>query len=371
MAKGTVFLRDYQHASKIFRTDLYRNAPKFKFLFHVYFDINPNAYSQNSSTGANFGLLVKTVKLPGFNIAASDLNQYNRKRLIQTKVRYDPVDITFHDDNGNMITKLWIKYFTYYFYDIKNLQVELGNAAATEPALAGETSYNVRTQYYDIVNPTPTTWSWGFNGDTREPYGSGSMKPPFFRNITIYGLEGNNFTAYTLINPIITRFNHDTYNYSDGAGTMEHSMTVNYETVVYNEGSIDLNNPTSSILGFADNASYDNTPSPWAPVISNPPPKNPNQLAKAMAAFNTGQYAQALSLAGLTGTAYNNLNGPVSPAVQADIKNAILNSFDNTRQRNVDIPIYGSTPTVATTNAGLNTTTDTTSNAGSQVIPPV
>ncbi len=34
------YLRDYQHASKTFRTNAYGYSPKFKFLFHVYFDIN-------------------------------------------------------------------------------------------------------------------------------------------------------------------------------------------------------------------------------------------------------------------------------------------------------------------------------------------
>lgn len=60
---GSDFLRDYTHASKTFRPNAYQYAPKFKFLFHVYFEINPEAYSQNVNTGANFGLAVKTVKI--------------------------------------------------------------------------------------------------------------------------------------------------------------------------------------------------------------------------------------------------------------------------------------------------------------------
>ena len=38
---GSDFLRDYTHASKTFRPDAYQNAPNFKFLFHVYFELNP------------------------------------------------------------------------------------------------------------------------------------------------------------------------------------------------------------------------------------------------------------------------------------------------------------------------------------------
>jgi hypothetical protein len=95
---GSDFLRDYTHASKTFRPNAYQNAPKFKFLFHVYFQLNPTGLPET-----NYGLLVKTVKLPSFTFETSTLNQYNRKRIIQTKIKYDPITIAFHDDNGNSI----------------------------------------------------------------------------------------------------------------------------------------------------------------------------------------------------------------------------------------------------------------------------
>jgi hypothetical protein len=38
---GNEYLRDYTHAAKTFRPNGYQYAPKFKFLFHVYFEINP------------------------------------------------------------------------------------------------------------------------------------------------------------------------------------------------------------------------------------------------------------------------------------------------------------------------------------------
>ena len=79
-------------------------------------------------------------------------------------------------------------------------------------------------------------------------------KVPFFNNITVYGLWAGNFIAYTLINPIITTFGHDTYDYADGGGTMQNRMTINYETVVYNTGKIGDIGPDSAgselVAGF-------------------------------------------------------------------------------------------------------------------------
>jgi hypothetical protein len=50
---GSDYLRDYTHASKTFRPNAYQYAPKFKFLFHVYFEINEMNFSINFSSLSN------------------------------------------------------------------------------------------------------------------------------------------------------------------------------------------------------------------------------------------------------------------------------------------------------------------------------
>ena len=125
-------LRDYQHAGKIFRSNLYRNAPKLKFLFHVYFDINTSAFNKGLNTGNNYGLFVKDVKLPSYNVKTVVLNQYNRKRIIQTKINYDPVTINFHDDNFSNVTQMWEAYFKYYYSDPSKPKVSIGSVPGND-----------------------------------------------------------------------------------------------------------------------------------------------------------------------------------------------------------------------------------------------
>ena len=48
------------------------------------------------------------------------MNQYNRKRLIQSKIKYQPIDITFHDDNASQITAMWDAYYRYNYADAWN-----------------------------------------------------------------------------------------------------------------------------------------------------------------------------------------------------------------------------------------------------------
>ena len=256
---GRVYLRDWQHASKTFLPGSQGNAGKVKFTFHTWFEINDQAYQP--PTGQNYGLLVKQIKLPGFNIDVETMNQYNRKRLIQSKIKYQPIDITFHDDNMSQITAMWDAYYRYNYADSWNPVVDPFSTASAiknfnrrniyDPSISGDTEY-------------------GYRGDARGDGGaiqSGGEKVPFFNNITIYGMWAGTYIAYTLINPIITTFDHDTYDYADGAGTMQNRMTIDYETVIYNTGKQTDELPPAF---NSSSANYDKTPSPLEQGGSNP-----------------------------------------------------------------------------------------------------
>ena len=267
---GNDYLRDYTHASKTFRPNAYQYAPKFKFLFHVYFEINQSAYAVGLPQQANFGLAVKSVKLPSYTFDTHTMNQYNRKRIVQTKIKYDPIDINFHDDNGNLIRNMWYNYYTYYYKDASIPVASLsgrqaqdtGNGSSNRP---GVTDYNTRNIYSQSI--TGNT-NWGYIGETPDDpatntqAGNGQTKIPFFKNITVFGFNQHKYVAYTLINPIINRFAHDTYDYAQGNGTMDNVMTLDYETVKYFQGSIDGTKPSDIVAGFGLDANYDRRTSP-------------------------------------------------------------------------------------------------------------
>ena len=270
-------LADFRHASQIFGSNAFANAPKQKFLFHVYFEINPEAYAPDTPEQTNLiGILVREVKLPSYTFTTHQLNQYNRKRIVQTKIKYDPVNFTFHDDMSNTIASMWAAYYTYYYAD-GSLPAVLfsgnsgtANDACLAPPSGGQrqvstlTNYQLRTQYVPS-SALPNPNNWGYIGDTNVPSSSSNTKTPFFKNITVFGLQRHNFLAYTLINPIITQFGHDTYNYDDGAGVMKNTMTLDYETVVYNEGSLDGAEPGNIVSGFGQEPTYDRKLSPITP----------------------------------------------------------------------------------------------------------
>lgn len=343
---GSDYLRDYTHASKTFRTNSYQNAPKLKFLFHTYFDINPEAFSAEG----NYGLLVKEIKLPSFNVRTQQLNQYNRKRIVQTKLEYEPIEITFHDDNNNQVTKLWEAYYTYYYNDANKPGIVFAGNRGGSPGAAGK-SYNSNNIYDASISGDD---DWGFAGGSTSSEGK---KIPFFKNITVFGFNQHNFVAYSLVNPVITSFGHDTYNYSTGDGVMENKMSIDYETVVYNYGALDGRSPGDIVTGFGDEATYDRVGSP----ISKPG-ANGTILGKGGLIDAVGGTIEALAEGNIlgaiktAGTAYNtfkntDLKQVATAELDAMLRNSIQNT-PNTRNTLFEFPAAGSTPgTVGTAGA--------------------
>ena len=263
-------LKDYTHASKTFSTNGYELTPRFKFLFHVFFNINTAQIpalqaAYGSGEVATIGLMVKNIELPKFKIDLDTMNQYNRKRLIQKKIRYEPSRITFHDDQSDLIRNMWYNYYTYYYKDAtqpyNNVTATAGTIGRLQTLTNGG-SYN----FNDIYEPSRTNNNWGYMGEsysdgTNTGTGGFSGKPPFFRDITIYGLNQKKFAAWTMINPMIASWNSDTYDYSEGGGTLQNEVQIEYESVKYYNGSVGAQKPSNTVAGFADPAHYDTIPS--------------------------------------------------------------------------------------------------------------
>lgn len=80
----------------------------------------------------------------------------------------------------------------------------------------------------------------------------------------MYGLSERKWVSYVLVNPLIKSWSHDTYDYSQGNGIMQNTLTIEYETVKYYEGALGGVRPDTNVVGFADPAYYDNIPSSLA-----------------------------------------------------------------------------------------------------------
>jgi len=241
-------MADYTHAARLYTDDNFRLAPKQKFLYHVTLNLNENVVNkvlpgwvQRHSNEVN--MLVKSVTMPKFDIQTETKNKYNRKKNLQTRIDYSPVNIVFHDDNNSIVTQLWTAYYNYYFAD------------GTYGSRDGAGAPNQTARPYDRFN---TYMGATRNGDR---FGlDNNQYEPFFTSIQISQMARHQYLTLTLVNPIIESWQHDTLENSAGADPVQNSMSVAYESVFYADGPIDEGN---SPKGFGT-VHYDNTPSPIA-----------------------------------------------------------------------------------------------------------
>lgn len=239
-ANRDIHLRDYRHARNLYYEYGLAFAPKTKYLFHCLFEPSPevgNSATKNSfAFQKHLGVLVKTTDLPSFRVSVENKKQYNRIKQYQTRLDYQDVNMTFHDDNLGVTRALFEEYYKYYFLDGRH-NVQKG-AIVSGP-------YASRDKY------SPTVPKYGLN--------TGNVGP-FFNSITIYQLSRQEYFAYTLVNPIITQWDHGDADMSDASGMNENTMSIAYESVLMTNGNI---GEDSQPVAFADpETGYDQTPSP-------------------------------------------------------------------------------------------------------------
>ena len=254
-------VKDYKHASRLMVTDNYRLSPKYTWLYHVFFDFS-SVTSYARSKKLETGMLVKAVTLPRYTIDNTELNSYNRKDVVQTKLRYPSIDIEFYDDSADVVRHFWFDYLTHYYRD-----TDLGyqSSSGAESGQINSTyyrnsKYRPRVEGGEVFVPGLAEGATGLNDFGYTPRKTSSFSTPQYLNaIRVYSLHQKRFSEYTLINPIITKFEHGNHDASQNA-TLSHRMTVDFTTVLYATGDVN----TSTVEGFGE-LHYDKSPSPLTP----------------------------------------------------------------------------------------------------------
>ena len=235
---GLPGMKDYQHASRLYLDNNHRLMPKQKFLFHVVFNTDEslfvNGFERHEKLQLN--MLVKQCDLPKYDMSYEEKVQYNKKMYAATRIAYEPVNITFHDDHADTVNAFWKKYYEYNIADSIGMNNDL-------------TISNTKDDYYDWGDKRKTT---KFGMDTPR-----ERRKPYLKGIEIFVLHKQRFTSMTLVNPVIGSFSHDNLDQADGAGVMNNTMQILYETVIYKSGIVNRNN----VPGFAT-INYDKSPSP-------------------------------------------------------------------------------------------------------------
>jgi hypothetical protein len=188
---------------------------------------------------------------------------------------------------------------------------------------------------------------------------------PFFKSISIYTMSRRRFLGYTLVNPMITAWQHGQVSQSDSQTPMENTMTIAYESVIYSGGAVKKGTPN----GFAT-LHYDNLPSPlsmagggtatltgqggvlsglesvFGSVSDGTAFNSPlGFLSTAVTAVNTMTNLRNLSSAGLKNEAINILTSPAGIAGAVGIVGGLVGSvFPKSQNTNTNNDITVASP---------------------------
>jgi len=241
---GLPGMKDYRHASRLFLDDNHKLQPKQKFLFHVVFKTDEGLFfggnEHNSNERYELNMLVKACDLPKYGMNLEEKIQYNKKMYAATRIQYEPVNITFHDDHADTVNAFWKKYYEYHIADSVSMNSDL-QISATKDSL------------YDSIDTKG-------EGSRINKFGMDTpakRNRPYLQGIEIFVLHKKRFTSMTLVNPVIASFAHDNLDAAAGGDVLQNTMQIFYETVIYKAGIINKN----SVPGFAT-VHYDLEPSP-------------------------------------------------------------------------------------------------------------
>jgi len=272
---GFFYEKSPRHTTYVFNQDsqaLYRNQPRFPFEYYVTINLNNVGTASsfigqfyNNPTWQQVPPLIKSVEMPSMKIETTPLNQYNRKRLSQTRINFEPIKMVFHDVADGKTLKFWEMYYRYYFQDgtepgknqvkqaqgnnkqysveqfLKNITPKINPNILSLPSSikdvfsGGPNKNNAlptnsdgeKAAIQNIVADTLDNHHFGFNLPT-----VGNIRN-LIQSIDIFQVHGGRFNAVRLVNPRISAFTHDQLNYAVGDRTLELTMSIEYEYAYY------------------------------------------------------------------------------------------------------------------------------------------
>jgi len=371
---NSLLFRESQYASKNFKfsntTEFKKTAliPRPKFLFFVKFKIDKNALESNlpgygsasSYSNVKDGVVfqIKQIDKPKFNIDTETMHQYNKKRVVQSRIDYNPMTINFHDDIGDKVLQFWADYYSYYYGD------------ANRDALT-DWKYDVTDS--EFYNGTQN--GWGYQGN----FTGGSANMNFLESIELIQFYGGEYTSMEFVRPLITIFDHDNNDYEEGREGTGIRISFDYEGVIYNLTPTAITSQNQDNFNFLrdyydpDDESYISTDTKAVPFKYDPSSdiitsvqdqttstnreKLQNGIALTDVSFNS---ASVSAIAG--GRSFGNISSPISNSMvklisasgnspsqsiiekETGVKNTINNYGISTLPTNSDVLARSSRP---------------------------
>ncbi len=204
-----------------------RRADQFFVVFNLYPLVNDDflvpKYNFLKAFRDRLHFLCHTVEGPKFQIQQDVINQYNRKRVVNRKIDYDPVSLRMYDTVDGLGLK-FIKML--YEFEFQNARLY---------TLGSTTERNgTRDNYQESVLTNESQFKQNHNfGMRSQPNHTHRL----IKSIDLYQLAGTLYSRAKMIHPRLSRMDMDQFDYSSSAVT-NLSMGFQYENLLFDEVAV-------------------------------------------------------------------------------------------------------------------------------------
>ena len=228
------YLRDFRNA---YHYNPSQDPPRQQFGGYVSFVLDRDLFGipffdevNNDELRVRMSSLIRTADLPQVEFKTQTMNEYNKKKIINTGIEYQAVTIRVVDTASNAWLQIIMKYFAYHYMNPRNK----GN-----PGSRDINSTNIGQGGVDFIG---SQYGEGGPFDSNKYGYNVNENPNFFERIDYVLYHAQKGVQYSLINPVMTGFTHTPLDYASN-DVMEFTMTFQYESfTTYDEVNFDLTN---------------------------------------------------------------------------------------------------------------------------------
>lgn len=205
-----------------FAMDLIRFAPKQKFMFIVQITFR-EPYQTWSAIGNDLAFVVKTSTRPNVSFEYEEINMYNFRTRIPKRTVYEPITMSFLDDNQNNANLFYIAYMR-----AMSPIANMGGMREQIPTVQ---------QYQDVSMDWEVDQGMTFDNSALTRRGAGSLGAlednveNILAEIKLYHIfeYGRLMNVYRFFHPKITKLELDDLTMSETGNGSEVSLTFEYD----------------------------------------------------------------------------------------------------------------------------------------------
>jgi hypothetical protein len=199
--------------------------PKQRFLFQVEFVLHPNVYSEVNSMVSDqvlrkFGFFVKQIDRPKVEYTYEDVNMYNFRTRVLTKVTHQPLSMNLWDDARNTVGEFVNLYRKAYTPMARQETIDAGDIEKTGFTFSKSMLYSPDRDFSSRAALPNNAKHFLKEVRVKQIYSTHSS----------YQQSAFALTEYTFFNPVITAFDFDDVNHetSESNGI---SMQFSYDAL--------------------------------------------------------------------------------------------------------------------------------------------